>query len=75
MPKKLVLTHNREGYSHNQATRPMTVGELKDILDQFEDDDEIITFELTNTYCGWGSISNVSELSDFVEDAGLEEEE
>lgn len=68
---KLVLSHNRdyneinrEGYTQDQATSPMTVGKLKELLGQYDDTDEIVTYELTNSYSGWGSISGIGELSE-----------
>lgn len=38
MKEALVFEASRDGYSIDQIRRPMTVGELKNILDNYDDD-------------------------------------
>ena len=48
MKYKLTIEPN-QGYAPDQ-TRMVTVGELKDFLSQFEDEDEICTYDYQNRY-------------------------
>ena len=51
----IVFDAARTGYSIDQVSRPMTVGELIDILDEFEDD-TLVILSHDNDYT-FGSLS------------------
>ena len=49
----LKIETERQGYSPDQISKTLTVGELKNILDQFEDEDKVIlSFDNGYTYGG-----------------------
>lgn len=59
-----------EAYSlKDLQSRLMTVGELREALEDYEDDDQIVTFDLGN-YRGanYGYISDVEELEEEEEE-------
>lgn len=49
-----------QGYDADQATKngsTITVGDLRSWLDDYDDDDEIVTYDTSNTYgAAWGRI-------------------
>lgn len=56
------------GYSADQV-KGLTVGDLKALLDEMDDDDEIITYDSTNAYgAAYGTISGTYDESDAEED-------
>jgi len=71
MKTKLVLEINaNEGYSINQVSGRITVGDLKRYLEDVDDDVEIVTKDLNNSYgADWGVVCDYYE-----EDADKEEE-
>lgn len=61
-----------EGYNAKQAANGLTVGELRRWLEDFNDDDEIVTHDLNNGYgADWGHI----EKYDMTEDCPDEDDE
>lgn len=66
-----------EAYSPKDLqSRLMTVGELREALEDYEDDDQIVTFDLGN-YRGasYGYISYVEELEEGEDDEDEDEDE
>lgn len=56
-----------EGYSASQV-KGLTVGELRRWLDDFDDDDEIVTHDLNNGYgADWGTIDRY-EITEYCDD-------
>lgn len=55
MKKAVVFEASRTGYTLDQVSRPMTVGELKEYLDNY-DDDTLFFLSHDNGYT-YGSIS------------------
>lgn len=71
--KALVFEAVREGYSIDQIRRPMTVGELKQFLEDFDDDTLfILSHDRGYTY---GSIDARTEVTTFREQEDGEWEE
>jgi hypothetical protein len=58
--KALVFGAGREGYGIDQVNNPMTVGELKEML-EYLDDDTAIILSHDNGYT-YGSLSRWAEL-------------
>ena len=51
--KKLIYSTSREGYGTNQIRRTMTVGELIDVLSQYDEDTPVyLSFDNGYTYGG-----------------------
>ena len=67
MKKAIVFEAQREGYGIDQLRRPMTVGELRDLLDGYEDD-TLFVLSHDNRYT-FGSIraDDTEDISLFVE--------
>ncbi len=63
--KKLQLEINGAmGYGAEQV-RSITVGELKEMLECYDDNDEIVTHDETNRYgASYGSIIEINEVDD-----------
>ncbi len=66
---------SNEGYDAEQATErhhTITVGELREALEGYEDDTEIVTLDLNNSYgADWGIIARgetIKEIDDEDED-------
>lgn len=59
MRNAIVFEARREGYGIDQIRRPVTVGELKRLLDDFDDDDLFILSH-DNGYT-YGSIDTMTE--------------
>lgn len=65
----LIIETSRDGYAVDQITRTMTVGELKALLEDYDDDQKIyLSFDNGYTYGGLTSGS-------FREESNMEEEE
>ena len=71
MKTKLVLEIKaNEGYNINQVSGRITVGDLKRYLEDVDDDMEIVTKDLNNSYgADWGVVC------DYYEEDVSEEEE
>lgn len=67
MKKAIVFEAKREGYGIDQIRRPMTVGELKRVLEYY-DDDTLFVLSHDNRYT-FGSIEadDTEDISLFVE--------
>lgn len=65
MRNAVVFEAVREGYGIDQLNRPMTVGELREILDQYEDD-TLFVLSHDNGYT-YGSVSE-NDYRDATED-------
>lgn len=71
--KALVFEALREGYGIDQIRRPMTVGELKEFLEEFDDDTLfILSHDRGYTY---GSIDARTQVTTFEEQEDGEWEE
>ena len=70
MKQAVVFEASRTGYALDQIRRPMTVGELRDFLEQYEDDTLVFTSH-DNGYT-YGSIST-SEAFDATYDEDEDE--
>jgi hypothetical protein len=59
MNKLILNIKSNEGYSEEDIKYAMTVGELKDILENWDDDIEIVTCDINNRYgASYGKIIN-----------------
>lgn len=66
--EKLIINTLREGYGIDQVRRTMTVGELKEFLEDWDEDTEIyLAFDNGYTYGGITEYRIISE-SDWPED-------
>lgn len=74
MKTKLVLEINaNEGYSIDQVRGRITVGDLKRYLEDVDDDVEIVTKDLNNSYgANWGVVREFYE-DDCEEDEDYED--
>lgn len=73
MKRALVFEAERTGYSIDQVSRPMTVGELKEFLEDFNDDTLfILSHDGGYTY---GSIDARTNVTTFEEQENGEWEE
>lgn len=68
MKQAVVFEASRTGYELDQVRRPITVGELRDFLDQYEDD--VLFFLSHDNGYTYGSISTSEEF-----DATYDEDE
>lgn len=74
MPKIKFNIRSNEGYSANQVSErhnTITVGELREMLEDYDDDTEIVTYDLNNERgASWGLICNEypDEITDDEED-------
>ena len=51
MDNKLIITiSSREGYAEDQVSGGLTVGELKDLIEGYDDDYEIVTEDISNQH-------------------------
>ena len=71
--RALVFEAAREGYGIEQLSHPMTVGELKAFLEDF-DDDTLFILSHDNGYT-YGSIDARTQVTTFEEDENGEWEE
>ena len=58
MKRAIFIDGRRDGYSPAQCGNTMTVGELKEFLEQFNDEDEV--FLMNNNGYTYGSITDSS---------------
>lgn len=65
MTKALFISTNRDGYAPSQCGKTLTVGELKELLDNY-DDDEPVYFKNDNGYT-YGSISEDDINGEYLE--------
>lgn len=57
-----------EGYAADQI-KTITVGELKEMLEYYEDEDEIVLHDNSNRYgAAYGRILDIEELEDYEEE-------
>ena len=73
---KLEIRPNEAYSPKDLQSRLMTVAELREALEDYEDDDQIVTFDLGN-YRGanYGYISDVEELEEDALDENEDEDE
>ena len=71
MKTALVFNAMREGYGIDQLRNPMTVGELMELLEDYEEDD-IIVMSHDNGYT-YGSISFIGEAIENDDEWELQE--
>lgn len=72
MNKIALRIRSNEGYNAEQATerhRTMTVKELREILEYYDDDTEIVTLDLNNGYgAKWGVIDRWEAIAEFEDE-------
>lgn len=70
MENKIIINARRDGYGTDQIRHTITVGELMDLLNEFDEDTPIYIGNDPTSY-GWYTYGGISE-SDIC---GIEEEE
>ena len=59
--KLLLKVRGSQGYAVDQV-KTMTVGDLKELIEHFEDEDEIVLYDTCNAYgARFGSIVDIEE--------------
>lgn len=73
--KKLILNVNRSGYSIDQVRRTLTVGELIELLSEYDDETPVYFGNDRQSY-GWYTYGGITEYDfETVSDEEEEEEE
>ena len=69
-----ICIHSNEGYAADQVRGRITVGELKDMLEGYDDDVEIVTYDLNNSRgASYGTIDADEWIEEMDEDDEDEE--
>lgn len=72
--KVILNIRSNEGYSADQVESRLSVGELKDALEEFDDDAEVIVFNESNRYgANYGILTGRLDV-DYSDDEEEEEQ-
>ena len=67
-----ICIHSNEGYGADQVRGRITVGELRNMLEGYDDNDEIVTFDLNNRR---GASYGTIDVDEWIEEVDEDEED